>query len=184
MKLILCDRNPALVKAWQIVFAGLADVETMYGDILDLRGDAIVSPANSFGFMDGGIDAAYTGLFGQAVQQRLQEAIRRFFEGELLVGQAAVVETCYPTIPFLISAPTMRVPMQLHDPINIFLATRAALRLALAKGFERVLMPGMGTGAGRVHPALAAWKMRQAYEDAPGVTFPTSWKDALARHFG
>lgn len=29
------------------------------GSILDVEGDALVSPVNSFGFMDGGIDRAY-----------------------------------------------------------------------------------------------------------------------------
>jgi O-acetyl-ADP-ribose deacetylase (regulator of RNase III) len=33
--------------------------------ILDVACDAVVSPANSFGFMDGGIDAVYLSLFGK-----------------------------------------------------------------------------------------------------------------------
>ena len=37
--------------------------------------------------------------------------------GELLVGQADIVETDHETFPWLISAPTMRHPMTiLHTP--------------------------------------------------------------------
>lgn len=59
MKLILCDTNERLCAAWKHRFAGEPDVEVIYSRFEDVTEyDAIVSPGNSFGLMDGGIDAA------------------------------------------------------------------------------------------------------------------------------
>jgi hypothetical protein len=104
------DKNPAVVSALAAEFAGCVDVEVSSGNILRLAGDAIVSPANSFGWMDGGIDLAYLNRFGQWLQPALQGAIAEHFGGELPIGQALIVETHDGSIPFMISAPTMRVP--------------------------------------------------------------------------
>ena len=76
--------------------------------ILDIEG--VISPANSFGFMDGGIDSLYRSYFGRHVQDRLQKLIRDRHYGELVVGAAEIVDTDNPRIPYLIAAPTMRVP--------------------------------------------------------------------------
>ena len=136
------------------------------GSILDLSVDAVVSPANSFGFMDGGIDHRYSHHFGWDVQERLQELIRDRHHGELLVGAAEIVETGSLRIPFVIAAPTMRVPMILRDSINPYLAARAVF-LLIRRGLvpsgplagERVdsvvtsvAFPGLGTGVGQIGP--------------------------------
>lgn len=68
----LRDLGKPLIEAWNREFAGIDSVRTSCGDIfstkpgqvnvddpIDVKADAIVSPANSFGFMDGGIDAVY-----------------------------------------------------------------------------------------------------------------------------
>jgi hypothetical protein len=52
----LRDTNGAVVDAWQRHFADCADVAVSAGDIFHEPADAIMSPANSFGFMDWGID--------------------------------------------------------------------------------------------------------------------------------
>lgn len=64
---LLRDRNAALVEAWG-EFAAASEVEVSHGDIFDLSADAIVSPANSFGFMDGGIDLVHSQHFGWSLQ--------------------------------------------------------------------------------------------------------------------
>ena len=57
MKCLLCDINPAMREAWEKELerrprlAALCSV--VAGGITDLRVDAVVSPANSFGFMRG-----------------------------------------------------------------------------------------------------------------------------------
>ncbi len=56
LRLSLCDKNPEVARTFAGLFAEADGVEVIEGDLLDLDCDAIVSPANSFGFMDGGID--------------------------------------------------------------------------------------------------------------------------------
>jgi O-acetyl-ADP-ribose deacetylase (regulator of RNase III) len=131
--------------------------------------DAVVSPANSFGFMDGGLDYALSERFGWSLQKRLQRQIQDRPMRELLVGEALVVATDDPKVPWLISAPTMRVPMQLRESINAYLAMKAILCAALAHRDEplirTVAIPGLGTGVGELNPATAARQMFMAYRE-------------------
>ena len=60
--------------------------------------------------MDGGIDLPYLRYFGTDLQARVHAKIRSSFFGELPVGQATVVPTDQPIVPYLVSAPTMRIP--------------------------------------------------------------------------
>jgi len=138
----LRDLGEALVDAWHREFKGVPEVTVSHGDIfpnqtgpvapgdpIDIKADAIVSPANSFGFMDGGIDAVYSYQLGSGLQERLQALIARDHGGELPVGMAVIVPTAHPDIPWCISAPTMRVPRDVSDTVNAYLAFRAALRM-------------------------------------------------------
>lgn len=61
---------------------------------------------------------------------RLQQIIKgEEYFGELLVGQAVILETNDETqkIKYLISAPTMRVPLDVSDTPNAYLAFKATL---------------------------------------------------------
>lgn len=167
MKLHLRDKNPAVVAAWREVFADTPDVTISEGDILELEGDAIVSPANSFGWMDGGIDLAYRARFGARIEQVLQAAIREMLDGELPVGSALLVMTLDPRIPWMIAAPTMRVPEAVRGTVNAYLAMRASLLKFERKYHDTLgatlLCPGLATLTGRVSPMQAALQMRWAW---------------------
>jgi O-acetyl-ADP-ribose deacetylase (regulator of RNase III) len=128
MRIILTAVDKELADAWRRFCGDMDSVEIHHGSIFDVHCDALVSPANSFGFMDGGIDALYSQRLGWQVQGRLQEMIRTRHHGELLVGAAEVVHTDSASFPFLIAAPTMRVPMVLRESVNPYLAARAVLR--------------------------------------------------------
>ena len=198
MNIILTSVEEPLVESWKR-FCGDLDFVTVHrGSIFDVACDAVVSPANSFGFMDGGIDLLYSQYFGWHVQDRLQDAIREQHQGELVVGAAEIVETDNTDLPFLIAAPTMRVPMILRDSFNPYLAARAALLLAaqgifnggtytgekVADYVETIAFPGLGTGVGRIGPNTCARQVRAAI-DAVLVersTFPQSWVEAQSRH--
>ena len=65
------------------------------GSILEESADAIVSPANSFGYMDGGVDLAYSRFFGFELQDRLQAYLHEHYFGELPVGSAVIIQTHY-----------------------------------------------------------------------------------------
>lgn len=195
LNIILADIEAGLVEGWKQACADLPNVSVHHGSIFDVECDAVVSPANSFGFMDGGIDAQYSYFFGWHVQERLQDIIMKAYYGELLVGQAVMVPTDHMKIPYVISAPTMRVPMILgRESVNAYLATRAALLLiqhgTLPNGtplhdvIKTVAFPGMGTGVGRIPYAVCAQQMRQAIEDVliQKPLFPNTWKMAQTRH--
>jgi hypothetical protein len=53
IKIYLRDYDPSVVDAWKKVFAGYPNFTLSCGDIFGIQADAIISPANSFGFMDG-----------------------------------------------------------------------------------------------------------------------------------
>src|SRR3954464_408677 len=129
INVVLAAVEAELADAWERFCGDLQGVRVHRGSILDVHCEAVVSPANSFGFMDGGIDHLYSHHFGWQVQRRLQEAIRPRPHGELLVGQAEIVPTDDARIPFVIAAPTMRVPMILRETVNPYLAARAVLLL-------------------------------------------------------
>lgn len=168
------------------------------GSILDVSCDAIVSPANSFGFMDGGVDALFLKRFGVELQERVQAVIAKDHGGELLVGSADVVETEDALIPLLIVAPTMRVPMILRDSVNPYLSARAALRLArygtfrhgalsgmpIRERIHRIAFPGLGTGVGQVSANVCARQVAQAIEDVllDRYSMPRTWAEASERH--
>ena len=186
LRISICDLNPLFVAEAHHLLMELPNVmEVAHRSVLDRPTDAVVSPANSFGFMDGGVDWAYLQFFGEQLQTRVQLVIRLQKFQELLVGDAIVVPTYNEAIRFLIVAPTMRVPKIIADPADIMLATRAAVRMACNFRMEHIVMPGMGTGCGQVVPDIAARAMRAGIEaglrDTPRR--PYSWREAQERHF-
>jgi hypothetical protein len=68
----LRDINTGVVKAWEQAFADAPGVFVSRGDIFEQKADAIVSPANSFGYMDGGIDLLYSKYFGWELEANLR----------------------------------------------------------------------------------------------------------------
>ncbi len=168
MKIILADLSLKLIDAWTDFFGKEESVEIIVSDITKVKCDAIVSPANSFGFMDGGLDYDLSERFGWDLEKKLQQKIKELPEGELLIGQAILMETSDKEIPFLISAPTMRIPtnFNIDTSINAYLAMKAIL--IKAKNDERILsvaIPGLCTGVGRMQHIIAARQMYQAYKE-------------------
>lgn len=182
MKIFLRDTNPEMAEAWKVWFNGVADIEVSVGDIFEgPKANAIISPANSFGFMDGGIDLAYSKKFGWGLQKDLQKIINDEHYGELPIGQAIIVSTGNDDYPWCVSAPTMRVPMPVASTMNAYLAFRASL-IAVAKHnkemmearelfgspakndiIESIICPGLGTSVGQMPANVCAKQMFYAY---------------------
>jgi len=187
----LRDRGGDLAAAWQRHFAGVTNVVPATGDIFGVSVNAVVSPANCFGFMDGGIDLAYSKRFGWQVQDRLREMIGRDWDGELPVGLALIVETDAPDIPFLVAAPTMRAPVNVSQTLNAYLAFRAVLRAVRrhneqhSRSILTVACPGLGTGTGEMPPGICAKQMRAAWDEIEGGQpfHPSGVNDGLLQHY-
>lgn len=186
MRIILAAIEDDLIEAWRVVFDPQMDVEVdIYpGSIFDLQVDALVSPANSFGFMDGSLDYLISQSLGWHIQEKLQGVIKEKHGGELMVGNAEVIATDNKKCPYIVSAPTMRVPMVLGgNSVNTYLAAKAALREALKyPQIQSIAFPGMGTGVGMVPPELCAIQMLQAFKDVLYPSFPQSWRAAQVSH--
>ena len=171
LKVLLCDRNPSITENWANVFSYADGVEIWEGDLLALDGDALVSPANSFGDMGGGIDKHIDDAHHGAAQSAVMAAIREQWFGELPVGMAIVVTLPSNRWPYLVCAPTMRIPRNVAGSINAYLAMRAALVAVLkfnansARPIRTLAIPGLCTGVGGMPTQDAAEQMRSAYDN-------------------
>jgi O-acetyl-ADP-ribose deacetylase (regulator of RNase III) len=185
MKIQLIDRNNEMCEQWKLFFQNCDDVIVYNGDFFDLDTDCVVSPANSFGFMDGGLDFVISDTLGWDIQRKLQIAINEKYDGELLVGQAELIETGNLKVPYCISAPTMRIPLILTDSVNVYLASKAIFRvLKQNENIKSVTISGLGTGTGDVPFRVCAKQMRQAYEDVwlSKDIFPDTLRISMKKH--
>jgi O-acetyl-ADP-ribose deacetylase (regulator of RNase III) len=165
-----------LVDAWHEIAAERAGIEVYQGSILEIGTDAVVSPANSFGLMRGGIDAVYSTAW-PAIEQRVRSAVLAFHGGELPVGEAVVVPTGAVKPGWLISSPTMREPSTVlpADTVHPYLAARAVFRLwsggrvedgrPVGRVIRSIAVPGLGTGVGGVSPATCARQVAAAWDE-------------------
>ena len=169
LQVILCDSEPEIVRAWKRAFAGHDEVEVRLGDLTEVEADAYVSPANSFGWMDGGIDLALRARFMAGdIEGTVQSAIAKR-GGRLPVGEALVVETQDDEVPYLIVAPTMETPSNVGTTSNAYKAMVALLR-AVTRFNEQnedaigtIAICGLCTGVGGMEPHVAAMQMHSAY---------------------
>lgn len=194
MHLTLIDTNQEVVDAWEKVFAEVPQVTVRFGSIFDYPADALVSPANSFGYMNGGIDFAISKNLGWHLEKDLQRIIREKYYGELLVGQAEIIPMGHANFPYLIAAPTMRTPMTITRGPNVYQAMKAILILVryghlltgqpVSELVKTVSIPGLGTGVGQVRPLVCARQMRLAWEDVMHEKFvtETGWEQMCANY--
>jgi len=82
LRLVLCAIEDALAEAWESAADGRPEVHTHRGSTLDVPADAVVSPANSYGWMRGGIDAVYARTF-PSLEQHVRSAVLAYHGGEL-----------------------------------------------------------------------------------------------------
>jgi len=187
-KLILVDPKEELCEAWRAFFEIYPEVEIINGRFERVEAyDCMVSAANSFGLMDGGVDLAITNYFGSSLQSRVQQIILEHYNGEQPVGTSFIVETNHQLHPFLAHTPTMRVPMPINSTDNVYLAMKAMLQAVRqfnkdGDKIQTVLCPGLGTATGRVPFAEAARQMELAYRYHKDPPQTISWNSAIARH--
>ena len=181
-QIIFCDQKLELCQKVTEKFSEVDQIEIIHGDIFKVKTDALISPANSFGDMSGGIDRAIDNHYGGSAQKLLQHEIREEFFGELPVGMAILLEMGSSNFQYLIAAPTMRIPGILRkDSINVYLAMRAILVCALRynekHGFriQKIAIPGLGTGVGGMDFEESARQMYGAY----GNIYEDKWKQTV-----
>jgi len=188
LKLILVDPHAELCAAWKKHFKNLPNVTTVNGRFEELpEFDCMVSAANSFGLMDGGVDLAIINFFGIDLMDRVQQHIITEYLGEQPVGTSFIVETNNPQHPFVAHTPTMRVPMPISRTDNVYKGMWAMLvavhrhNLGSAVKIETIACPGLGTLTGRVEPDEAARQMALAYRHYLWPPDLISWPFAQTR---
>lgn len=176
LQLVLCALDESLAAAWHEIAESRPGISVHQGSVLDARADAVVSPANSYGWMRGGIDAVYARTFPE-VEEQVRSAVLAYHGGELPVGEALLVPTGVPSPIWLISAPTMREPGETlpADTVHPYLAARAVLRLWASAVLDNgapvhrvvhsIAMPGLGTGIGGAAAELCARQVAAAWDE-------------------
>ncbi len=188
-ELTLVDLQEELCDEWKFSFSNYPNVKILnqrFEHVQDF--DCLVSPANSFGLMDGGIDLAIRNYLGMKTQYNVQKIIQKSFYGEQPVGTSIIVFTENELHPFLAHTPTMRVPSDISLTDNVYNAFFAMLRAVTNFNkqnklqIKKVLCPGLGTATGRVKPKEAARQMALAYKNFLNPTTNMDWKNLIKRH--
>jgi O-acetyl-ADP-ribose deacetylase (regulator of RNase III) len=188
--LILVDPNPRLCDSFRSAFKPWPEVRVINDYFQNLKEfDCMVSAANSFGLMDGGVDLAIVEFFGQDLQARVQRRILEEFLGEQPVGTSFIIETRHPSHPFLAHTPTMRVPINIEGTDNVYQAMYAMLlgvrrhnQVGAGQTIGSVACPGLGTATGHVAPEAAAAQMSLAYAYFRNPPTQLNWDYATDRH--
>jgi len=114
------------------------------GDITKFRCDAIVNPANSYGYMGGGVAGAIKRVGGVLIEK---EAIAK---APIAIGSAIATTAGDLNCRYVIHAPTMKQPAMKIPLSNVTKAVNAALKLGVQLNIKNIAIPGMGTGVGGV----------------------------------
>ncbi|MBU0614791.1 MAG: macro domain-containing protein [Nanoarchaeota archaeon] len=125
-------------------------IKIIEADIGQLQVDAIVNPANSYGYMGGGIAGAIKKQGGHEIET---EAIAF---APIPIGHAVLTTAGTLRSKHIIHSPTMEQPAAITDLATIKEATKAALECADENNLKKIAIPGMGTGVGRVPKEKAA----------------------------
>lgn len=113
MTIYLLCRNLEMLVEWKQQFAECRDVDVVMDDFAHFmdthKVQCVVSPANSYGSMDGGYDAAIIDYFGIQLEKVVQKYILDNFYGEQPVGTSFTIDIP-GTEQKLIHTPTIRLP--------------------------------------------------------------------------
>lgn len=174
-KLLFFDIVEANINEYKNIIGG--EFDFIHTNVVNLveRGevDIIVSPANSLGFMDGGIDMYYMQLF-PGIQKIVQDKIRSFGITSALgrpvlpIGSAMIVQTGSKSCPFLACVPTMFLPENIKGTENVYWAMRGLLNLLETIREDSnltVAIPCFGTGVGRMTASESAIQIKKAMFD-------------------
>lgn len=162
MKVLVADHNPQIVSAVK-EYNGTFNCE--FGSPLAFDIDAVVSPANTAGVMNGGFDAALRQFFGTSLEYRVRMFLK---DTPLSVGESATIRTPHDKIKWLIVAPTVNLTtdgLSVHASVA-YSAAYNSIIAAHKAGAEYLGMTGLGTGAGGLNIREALIQQCEGIEDA------------------
>lgn len=187
-KLVFIDTNNDLISELSNKLNGKfpeIKIQITKTNILSLtkeKNTAFVSPANSYGDMNGGIDYVLAYKMFKQIQPIVHDAIEKLgiqnATGEyyLPIGSTIIVPVSTNNIhnQYLISAPTMLTPQDISGTDNCYHAMYAILKVAYKYNkycqenghpqISQVIVPGLGTGVGGIIPSVAAAQVFNAID--------------------
>ena len=182
MKIYLLDISQNMISWWEKYFKNCENVEVVcdeFSRFMNSHNDiqCIVSPANSYGLMDGGYDLAITKYFGDELQQKVQEYIIENLYGEQPVGTSIIVDI--NDRQKLIHTPSMRIPSRIKDPMVVYHCMRTCLMTAINNNVENIVIPAFGGSCGELDFSIIANMMYHAYDQVFNNVKKINW--AVAR---
>lgn len=137
--------------------------------------DCIVSPANSFGQMDGGIDAVLSYMLQknydtEYIGRKVRKVIAEEYYGHQPIGTCILLETDNEKYPFLAHAPTMTTPENVVGTLNAYYAFKAVLCSVVNHNkkskhkIKSILTTTFCTGCGEMRLDTSLKQMRYAYD--------------------
>lgn len=143
-------------------------------DFTTIKADCLVSPSNSFGLMDGGIDKSISDFYPQVIDN-VSKVLDDNFHGDQPIGTCVLVDTGKNINGgdgvILAHAPTMHIPRDVSDSDNAYWSFKAVLceiakynrNSGRKRQIKTVLTTGMCTGFGYMKPEISAKQMKLAY---------------------
>ena len=162
MEILVADHNKSTI-ASILEFNPSFDVE--HGNPLAFDIDAVVSPANTKGIMNGGYDAVLRRYFGVGIEYIVSKYFDKF---KIDVGEAIAVKTGHPKVEWLIVTPTVSVTgegLSGHVTVSYACAYNAVIA-AHERGVKYLGMTGLGSGVGGLDRRESAKQQVKGIEDA------------------
>ena len=162
MKVLIADHNKSTISS---INECNPSFEVEEGNPLAFDVDAIVSPANTKGIMNGGYDAVLRRFFGVSIEYLVRQYLEKF---KIDVGQAIAVKTGHPKVHWLIVTPTVSVTgegLSGHESVSYACAYNS-VKVAHEKNVKYLGMTGLGSGVGGLDRRLSARQQVQGIEDA------------------
>jgi O-acetyl-ADP-ribose deacetylase (regulator of RNase III) len=166
------DINEDIVNTFVKIFENIPNITCEVSDVVkftDVDNVAFVSPANSIGFMDGGIDYAYSRIMFPNIENQVKKEfakyglITKYDRYYLPIGSAIVLPI--DNNKYMISAPTMWLPQDVTMTKNAYHAFYAVL-CAIDKSqieIDTLICSPFCTGYGCMSAIESANQMLNAY---------------------
>lgn len=164
MHFIFCDINENIINEFKRKF-GFGTFHATSIITLNFNGRvAYISPANGYGYMQGGVDFYLNYHVLPDVEDLVREKIEKYYTDSVPIGTSLMVQ--YSDNEYLICSPTMKTPSNIVGTDNVYRAFYSALGVAAKyPEIEYLVVPGMGTSCGGMTPEDAVEQMWQAYQD-------------------
>jgi len=168
LKIYIVSTDYEAVSALKEEFTGIKNVHIYNMDIREFYEkksneiDCLVSPANSYGLMTGGYDAALSDILGWEFQGKVQDFIKKHYFGEQPVGSSFIINTDIYGLK-LIHTPTMQYPSLIEDDFIVYQCMRTTLMCAMKHDVNCIVLPVFGGACGGVPGEIAAKRMYEGY---------------------